>query len=76
LEHPFHKKVWREYLSEELERGKYDLVGISCLSFNISQGLLMASFIKDNFNIKIIVGGIHIMLLPEEVISQKQVDMV
>ena len=48
----FHRKNWRDYLSERIEAEKPDLIGISILSFNYSQALDIASFVKKNYNIK------------------------
>ncbi|MBS3090549.1 radical SAM protein [Candidatus Pacearchaeota archaeon] len=72
----FHRKNWRDYLSERIEAEKPDLIGISILSFNYSQALDIASFVKKNYNIKIMFGGVHTILMPEEVIKNEQVDIV
>lgn len=72
----FNKKNWKEYLKEKLTKEKPDLIGISVLSFNYTQALDIASFIKENFDVKIIFGGVHVILMPEEVIKNKQVDMI
>jgi radical SAM superfamily enzyme YgiQ (UPF0313 family) len=72
----FHKKDWKEYLKEKLEKEKPDLIGISILSFNYLQAIKIARFIKENFNIKILVGGVHVILSPEEVIRNKEFDII
>jgi anaerobic magnesium-protoporphyrin IX monomethyl ester cyclase len=73
----FHKKNWKEYLKKILEKEKPDLVGLSVLSFNCNQALEISSFIKKYYNnIKIMFGGVHVILTPEEVIQNKQVDIV
>lgn len=72
----FYKKTWKQYLRDKIEKGKFDLIGISTLSFDYLQALRIASFIKENYNIKIIFGGIHVILMPDEVISHKEIDMV
>ncbi len=72
----FHKKDWKEYLRARIERFKPDLIGFSVLSFDYEQASKMAGFIKKNYNLKIIFGGVHVTLMPEEVITNKNVDIV
>jgi len=72
----FNKKNWKEYLRNKLEQEKPDLIGISVMSFNYKQAIEIASFIKENFDIKIIFGGVHAILMEEETIKNKCVDMV
>lgn len=72
----YHRKVWKKYLSELIFNEKPDLIGISVLSFNYPEALQIAGFIKNNFDIKIIFGGVHVILAPEEVIQNKEVDIV
>ncbi len=55
---------------------KPDLIGISVLSFNYIEALEIARFIKENFSIKIIFGGVHSILTPKDVIKNKEVDIV
>jgi len=72
----FNKKNWKCYVNNIIGDERYDLVGISCLSFNYTQSLQVASFIKEEYDIKIIFGGIHTILMPEQVINNKDVDYV
>ncbi len=72
----FHKKDWREYLSQQMKKESPDLIGMSVLSFNYLQAIEIAKFIKEKFNIKIIFGGVHVILSPQEVIENKEVDII
>ncbi|MEK6820435.1 MAG: radical SAM protein, partial [Nanoarchaeota archaeon] len=72
----FHKHDWKTYLEKELEKEKPDLIGFSVLSFNYYQALEIASHIKKNHDIKIIFGGVHAILMPEQVIKNKEVDII
>lgn len=72
----FNKKDWKEYLFEKIKKEKPDLIGFSVLSFNYLQALKIAKFIKKNFKIKTIFGGVHCILSPEEVIENEEVDIV
>ena len=72
----FHKKNWRRYISEVIQKEKPDLVGFSVLSFNYPDALKIADFIKKKFDVKIIFGGIHIILSPQEVIEKNVVDII
>jgi radical SAM superfamily enzyme YgiQ (UPF0313 family) len=72
----YHRKVWKQYLSDIIYEENPDLIGISVLSFNYPEALEIARFIKNNFDIKIIFGGVHVILTPEEVIQNKEIDII
>ena len=72
----FHKKIWKEYITRKIKEEKPDLIGFTCLSFNYPEAIEIAKFIKENFQLKIIFGGVHIILSPEEVIEKDEVDIV
>lgn len=61
---------------ESIKQGKPDLIGFSVLAANYQWALNLAAFFKDNFNIPIIFGGPHATIIPDEVISNPQVDMI
>jgi radical SAM superfamily enzyme YgiQ (UPF0313 family) len=71
----FHRKEWQNYLLKEINREKPDLIGFSVLSFNYDQALRIASFIKKNFDIRIIFGGVHVILMPDETIKNPEIDI-
>ncbi len=53
------------------------IFGISCLTINIDRGLKIANLIKTHYpDAKIIFGGIHPTILPEESLSSQAVDIV
>ena len=72
----FHKKNWRQYISNIIQEEKPDLVGFSVLSFNYPDALEIAGFVKEKFGLKIIFGGVHVILSPEEVIEKEVVDII
>ena len=72
----FYRKFWKKYLVEKISKEKPDLIGLSVLSFNYPEALQIARFIKENFNIKIIFGGVHVTLSPKEVIENEAVDII
>ncbi len=72
----FQKKNWKDYLKHQIETIKPDLIGISILSFNYAQALKIASFIKKKYNIKTLFGGVHVILMGEETLENKEVDFV
>lgn len=72
----YHRKDWKEYLLRRIKEEKPDIIGPSVLSFNFPEGLMIARFIKENFDIKIIFGGVHVILAPDEVIENDQVDII
>lgn len=72
----FHKKNWKKYISEKIRVENPDVIGFSVLSFNYHSALQIAEFIKNKFNIKIIFGGIHVILSPDEVIQKPFIDII
>ena len=72
----FHRKYWKQYLKQRIIEEQPDLIGISVLSFNFPEALEISRFIKENFSIKIIFGGVHSILIPEDVIKNKEADIV
>jgi len=70
----FHKKDWKEHLRKAIQKQSPDLIGLSVLSFNYHQALEIARFIKQISNVKILFGGVHITLLPEDILKNKEVD--
>ncbi|MBN2534694.1 MAG: B12-binding domain-containing radical SAM protein [Spirochaetales bacterium] len=49
-------------------RGKYDIVGISCLTGTARRAYQLAKHFKENGS-TVILGGIHVTLLPEEALQ-------
>jgi radical SAM superfamily enzyme YgiQ (UPF0313 family) len=72
----YHKKDWKKYLLNKIKEEKPDLIGFSVLSFNYPEAIMIARFIKDYFTIKIIFGGVHVILAPEEVIENNAIDII
>jgi anaerobic magnesium-protoporphyrin IX monomethyl ester cyclase len=72
----FHKNDWQQFLLEKIRRECPDLIGFSVLSFNFLEALMMARFIKNHMSVKIIFGGVHVILSPHEVINQSEVDII
>ncbi|MFZ5955040.1 MAG: B12-binding domain-containing radical SAM protein [Nanoarchaeota archaeon] len=72
----FHKKNWQEYLINQIRTEKPDLIGISVLSFNYLQAVEISKLIKKNFDIKILAGGVHAILAPEELINNDEIDII
>ncbi len=73
----FHRNSWKAYLSKVMRNNVPELIGISLMSFNYAQSIEIASFLKDTFpHVKIILGGVHAILKPEQTISNDAVDMI
>jgi len=72
----FNRKNWKEHLTKKITLEKPDIIGFSVLSFNYPGALQIARHIKKHFKIKIIFGGVHVILDPEEVIENDEVDII
>jgi radical SAM superfamily enzyme YgiQ (UPF0313 family) len=72
----FHKKDWKKYITKVISIEKPVMIGFSVLSFNYQDALKIARFIKQKFNITIIFGGVHVILSPQSVIENNEVDII
>jgi anaerobic magnesium-protoporphyrin IX monomethyl ester cyclase len=72
----FHKNDWQNYILKEIRREQPDLIGFSVLSFNFHEAIMIARFIKEHMSVKIIFGGVHVILSPQEVIHHHEVDII
>jgi len=61
---------------EKIKRIKPDLIGFSVYTSDYRWALEMATMIKKEVDIPIIIGGIHCILVPEEVIKEDCIDIV
>lgn len=61
---------------QRIKEIKPDLIGFSVVVANYQWALEMAAVFKQNFDIPIIFGGPHVTIVPDEVISHRQVDMI
>lgn len=69
-------KKYQEPLNQSLKES-LEVVAISTVTQNFSKALQVAGFIKQRFPaIKIIFGGIHPTLCPEEVIAHPEIDAI
>lgn len=67
---------FKEALLKKIKSSQPDLIGFSCVTSMYPWVSSMAKFIKENFDIPIIVGGIHATILPELVINNPYVDFI
>jgi anaerobic magnesium-protoporphyrin IX monomethyl ester cyclase len=72
----FHGTDWQQRVLEEIKKERPDLIGFSMLSFNYQAILEIARFIKQHSTIPIIAGGVHVILSPQEVILNQEIDIV
>ena len=72
----FHGRDWQQRVLEEIRKEKPDLIGFSMLSFNYHTILEIARFIKQHSTIPIIAGGTHVIISPEEVLRNQEIDIV
>ncbi|MDD5618148.1 MAG: radical SAM protein [Candidatus Omnitrophica bacterium] len=61
---------------EKIKSIKPDLIGFSVYSQDFQWALEMAKMIKSEMDVPIIFGGVHCVLVPEEVISNNCIDIV
>ncbi len=72
----FQKRNWKDHLLGQIDEGGYEVVGISTMSFNFYQTVQIADFLKSQRDIPILVGGVHCILQPDEVIACPSIDLV
>ena len=68
-------KINHEQLKEKIKQEKPDVVGITTLTFTLIDVLKTARIIKElNQNIKVILGGPHVNIYPEETLNFSEID--
>lgn len=72
----FHDEDWQQRVLDAIKKERPDLIGFSMLSFNYRTILAIARLIKQHCAIPIIVGGVHAILSPEQVIWNHEIDIV
>jgi len=69
------EKLNYDQLEKKIEQEKPDLVGITTLTFTLIDVLKTAKIIKGvNQNIKVVLGGPHVNIYPEETLNFPEVD--
>jgi len=72
----FHKRKALTYIREQINAFRPDVVGISVVSLYFDYARRIARDIKDHYNVPIIAGGFHAVMMPEETIAVKEFDAV
>lgn len=69
------EKINHEQLKEKIEQEKPDVVGITALTFTIIDVLKTAKIAKQvNPDIKVVLGGPHVNIYPEETLNFPEID--
>ncbi|MBN2331328.1 MAG: cobalamin-dependent protein [Candidatus Aenigmarchaeota archaeon] len=63
-------------LVEEIRRFRPDMVGITCTTALVYSMKHTAKLVKDNFDIPVVVGGVHPTVMPDETLGDPNVDFV
>ncbi len=72
-----HRRKFREYLSEKIVSSRADVVAFSVNSYTVKDARILSGWLKRKFhNIKIVFGGVHPTIMPEETISFPEVDAI
>ncbi len=72
----FHGDDWQQPVLDAIKKERPDLIGFSMLSFHYGIILTIARLIKQHCSIPIIVGGVHAILSPVQVIWNHEIDIV
>ena len=70
----FHRKNWQKHMDAQINKHNPDVIGITCTSLYMHYVKSMAKYIKDNFNLPVVVGGYHSSLETEDTLSIKEID--
>lgn len=72
----FHKKHWKNLVYRDIKKYKPDIIGISCSTLYLQHIKRITRFIKQNFDLPIILGGYHPSISPEETIKMQDIDAI
>ncbi|MFH0918163.1 MAG: radical SAM protein [Candidatus Omnitrophota bacterium] len=77
LDAGFHVKNFTQYVLDNIESYRPDVVGFSVTSFSVRNALKIAKLIKLKYpQILLVFGGVHPTLLPQETIVDQSVDAI
>jgi len=62
-------------VEKDLKEFKPDVVGISATTPQVPKAIEVAKFVKENFNIPVIIGGVHTTVLPEQTLKEGGFDI-
>lgn len=69
------EKISYEQLKEEIQKRNPDVVGITAMTFTLVDVVKAAKIVKEvNPEIKVILGGPHVVIFPEETINMPEID--
>jgi magnesium-protoporphyrin IX monomethyl ester (oxidative) cyclase len=64
-------------IAEKIRNEKPDIVGITTLSVDAANAILIAKTVKNtDKNIKVIMGGCHVSVIPEKILKNENVDFI
>jgi len=66
-------RIWRG-IASQIEKSKPDIVGISMISTKLQSGLEVAHIAKDLGVRRVIAGGPHVTIFPEDALKNKYID--
>ncbi len=77
LDAGFHVKNFPQYVLNDIESYQPDVIGFSVTSYSFHSALKISALIKSKYpQISLVFGGVHVTLLPEEMINQPSVDVI
>lgn len=77
MDFTFHRRDWKQYLKRCLDRFEPDVLGISATSLYIRYIMdIIAEAKKNRPDIKVIMGGWHCSLLPDDAINRPHVEAI
>ncbi len=74
LDLTFHTKHWQKYLVQEIKKFKPDMIAMSCNTLYMQYVKKISKFVKETFNLPIIVGGYHASMYPKDTLSIPYID--
>lgn len=69
------ERISYDQIGKEIERKKPDVVGIQVMTFTLIDAILTAKMVKKiDAEIKVVLGGPHVYIYPNETISREEID--
>lgn len=72
----FHRKKWQQHIHHSIIKDKPDMIGISSNTLYMTHIKKIIKFVKEKYNLPIILGGYHASIRSEQTFSLPEVDAI
>ncbi len=69
----FHRRNWQEHVTKNIRKFKPDIIGMSCNTMYMQYVKRIAKFVKEKFDLPVVLGGYHTSIKPMDTLKIPEV---